>query len=113
MKKFGLFLLGGIAAIVFLVNLVPLLALAITLGIAYLVLKEFMKAKTTEGKICWGLVGLVLISISISNLPSIVGLIAAFVLYLVYKKWSGERKVMNEDDDPFSSFEREWAKMNN
>jgi len=56
---------------------------------------------------------LVLISISISNLPSIVGLIAAFVLYLVYKKWSGERKVMNEDDDPFSNFEREWAKMNN
>jgi len=110
MKKFWLFILGGTAAIVLLVNLVPMLALAITLGIGYLVLREFMKAKSTGSKLIWGLIGLVVISVSISNLPSIIGLVAAFVLYVVYTKWN-ERKVV-EESDPFSNFEREWAKMN-
>ena len=111
MKKLGLILIGGIAAFVLLINFVPMLALAITLGIGYLVLREFLKAKTTGAKLIWGLIGLLVISVSISNLPSIIGLVAAVVLYFVYKKWN-ERKVVVEESDPFSSFEREWAKMN-
>ena len=99
MKKLGLIIIGGIAAFVLLVNFVPMLALAITIGIGYLVLREFLKAKTIGAKLIWGLIGFVVISVSISNLPSIIGLVAAFVLYIVYKKWN-ERKVVVEESDP-------------
>lgn len=111
MKKFGLFIIGGIAAIVLLANFVPMLGLAITLGIGYLVLREFLKAQSTGAKVLWGLIGLLVVSMAISNLPSVIGLVAAFVLYVVYKKWN-ERKVIKEDNDPFSNFETEWAKLN-
>lgn len=112
MKKFGLLLIGGIAAIVFLANLGPLLGLAITLGIAYLVIREFLKAKTSGSKIAWGLITFVVLTIFISNIPSLFGLVAAFVLYLVYKKWN-ETKVKVIDNDPFTNFENEWANLNN
>ncbi|MGN1387324.1 MAG: flagellar basal body rod protein [Bacillus sp. (in: firmicutes)] len=112
MKKFGLFIIGGIAAIVLLVNFVPMLGLAISLGIGYLVLREFLKAKSTGAKLIWGLIGLMVISVSISNLPSIIGLVAAFVLYVVYKKWNERKVVEDNDSDPFSGFEKEWAKLN-
>lgn len=113
MKKFGLFLAGGIAAIVFLVNLGPMLALAITLGIAYLVIKEFLKAKTTGSKIVWGIIGLLFLSASISNIPSIIGLVAVYVMYLVYKNWSNTKKVeVVRNDDPFTNFENEWENLN-
>lgn len=113
MKKFGLLLVGGIAAIVFLANLGPMLALAITLGIAYLVIKEFLKAKTTGSKIVWGIIGLLFISASISNIPSIIGLVAIFVMYLVCKNWNSTKKVeVVKNDDPFANFENEWANLN-
>ena len=110
MKKLGLIIIGGIAAFVLLVNFVPMLALAITIGIGYLVLREFLKAKTIGAKLIWGLIGFVVISVSISNLPSIIGLVAAFVLNIVYKK-RNERKVVVEESDLFSCFERKRKKM--
>ena len=117
MKKFGLLLAGGIAAIVFLVNLGPLLALAITLGIAYLVVKEFLKAKTTGSKIVWGIIGLIFLSASISNVPSVIAVVAAYIMYLVYKNWNGKKSVVTKvnndvENDPFMNFEREWENLN-
>ncbi|MEH6942557.1 flagellar basal body rod protein [Bacillus sp. JJ722] len=118
MKKFGLLLVGGIAAIVFLANIGPLLALVITLGIAYLVMKEFLKAKTTGSKIIWGIIGLIFLGASISNIPSVLALIAAYVMYLIYKNWNGKKPVdLNKnnndfDNDPFMNFEREWENLN-
>lgn len=117
MKKFGLLLVGGIAAIVFLSNIGLLLTLAITLGIAYLVGKEFLKAKTTASKIVWGAIGVIFLCASISNIPSVLALLAAYVLYLVYKKWNGKKQVPvnnnNEhNNDPFMNFEREWENLN-
>lgn len=114
MKKFGLFLIGGIAAIVFLVNLGPMLALAITLGLGYLVVKEFLKAKTTASKIIWGLIGLMFLSASIANIPSVIGLVAAYILYIVYKNWNdkNEKTTVIDNDDPFTNFDKEWANLN-
>ena len=110
MKKFGLLLVGGIAAIVFLVNLGPLMALVITVGIAYLVIREFLKAKTTGTKIAWGFIAFIIVCITLSNVPSLLAVVAAFVLYWVFKKWNDSKVV--ESNDPFSNFEREWAKIN-
>ena len=43
MKKFGLLLLGGLAAIVLLHNLAPIVGMVISLAILYFVVKRFLK----------------------------------------------------------------------
>lgn len=104
-------MIGGIAVIILLVNLGPLIGLAITVGIGYLVIREFIKARTTGAKFGWGLLVFIIVCITISNIPSLLAVVAAFVLYLVFKKWN-ESKVVVEQDDPFANFEREWANLN-
>ncbi|RFU62414.1 lmo0954 family membrane protein [Peribacillus glennii] len=112
MKKFGLLLAGGIAACVLLANVGPLAGLAICLVILYFVFKQFMKSESTSGKIIWGLIGLAALSASLANVPSLIGLAAAYVLYLVYKKWNGTKKsTKNDEQDPFVNFEKQWAEL--
>ena len=50
MKKFGLLLLGGIAAIVLLHNLGPMIGMVISLAIFYFAFKGFIKDKFSVGK---------------------------------------------------------------
>jgi lia operon protein LiaI len=110
MKKFGLLIAGGIAAMVLVANLGPIAGLAIGLVIVYYSFKEFMKAKTTVKKILWAVIGLSALSASASNVPAIIGIAAAYVLYLVYKKWN-EHKQEKPIDDPFINFEKQWAEL--
>ncbi|MFS0783949.1 flagellar basal body rod protein [Bacillus sp. 1P06AnD] len=113
MKKFGLLIVGGIAAVILLANVGPMIALAITLVLGYLVVKEFMKATSTAAKIIWGLIALAFAGAAISNFPSIIGLVAAYVLYVVYKKWNDKKHVeKTSKEDPFDNFETEWANLN-
>lgn len=112
MKKFGLLIAGGIAAIVLLSNLGPMIALAISIAILYLVFKQFIKEKSTLGKFGWGIIGLCALMASASNIPAILGIAAAYVLYLVYKKWNTSKSVVVEEKDPFVNFEKQWADMN-
>jgi lia operon protein LiaI len=50
---------------------------------------------------------------SIHNAPAIIGVLAAYVFYLVYKKWnSGKKTIVNEDSDPFVNFEKQWNELN-
>ncbi|WP_374720835.1 lmo0954 family membrane protein [Peribacillus tepidiphilus] len=112
MKKFGLLLLGGIAAIAFLANLGPMVALAISLVITYFVIREFLKAETTMKKIMWGIIGFIALTATLSNIPSVIGIAAAYVLYLVYKKWNEPKEIVSKDHDPFRNFEKQWAEMN-
>ncbi|WP_110112700.1 flagellar basal body rod protein [Bacillus sp. CGMCC 1.16541] len=111
MKKFGLFILGAVAAVVLLANLGPMIALAISLAILYFVFKEFVKAHTTGKKVLWVGIGLVVVAASISNIPAIVGVIAAYVLYVIYKKWNESKDVVGDTTDPFMSFEKEWSQL--
>lgn len=113
MKKFGLFIAGGIAACVLLANVGPLVGLAVSLVILYFVFKQFMKSESTAGKIVWGLIGLAALSVSLANVPSIIGIVAAYVLYLVYKNWNQSKKSkVEEEQDPFVNFEKQWAELN-
>ncbi|KOP71123.1 flagellar basal body rod protein [Cytobacillus solani] len=112
MKKFGLLMAGGIAAIVLLTNLGPMIGLAISVAILYLVFKQFIKEKSTLGKIGWGIIGLIALMASASNIPAILGIAAAYVLYLVYKKWNTSKSVVAEEKDPFVNFEKQWADIN-
>lgn len=112
MKKFGLLIAGGIAAIVLLSNLGPMIGLAISVAILYVVFKQFIKEKSTLGKIGWGIIGFIALMASASNIPAILGIAAAYVLYLVYKKWNASKSVIVEEKDPFVNFEKQWADMN-
>lgn len=112
MKKLGLLIAGGIAAIVLLSNLGPMIGLAISVAILYVVFKQFIKEKSTLGKIGWGIIGFIALMASASNIPAILGIAAAYVLYLVYKKWNTSKSVIVEERDPFVNFEKQWAEMN-
>lgn len=114
MKKFGLFLIGGLAALVLLSNLGSIIGLAISILILYLVFKQFLKANSTLGKIAWGILGLIILAASATNVPAILGIAAAYILYLVYKKWNETKavEVKVEDNDPFLNFEKQWSELN-
>lgn len=92
MKKLGLLIVGGIAAIILLANLGPLVGLAICSVILYFAFKEFVKADSTFTKILWIAIGLITLSALVSNVPAIIGIVAAYVLYVVYKKWNVKKR---------------------
>ncbi|KWW20672.1 MULTISPECIES: hypothetical protein [Bacillaceae] len=112
MKKFGLFIVGLIALFVLLANVGPLIGLAICLAILYFGFKQFMKSDSTGAKVAWGSVCVIVLIVSISHIPAILGLVAAYVLYLVYKKWNDNDENASTENDPFSNFEREWKDLN-
>ncbi|MEC1522402.1 flagellar basal body rod protein [Neobacillus niacini] len=113
MKKFGLLLVGGIAAIILLSTIGPLVGLLVGLGILYFIFKQFLKADSTGSKIVLGIIGFFVLMASIHNAPAIIGVVAAYVLYLVYKNWSKSKNtVVKEDHDPFINFEKQWNELN-
>lgn len=112
MKKFGLLLVGGIAACVLISQLGPIIGIVISLALAYYALKRFLKTDSTFAKICWGMFGFIALMASASNVPAIMGIAAAYILYLVYKKWNESEKVIKKSNDPFENFEKQWSEMN-
>ena len=112
MKKAGLIIIGGIAAIIALTNVGPLISLIICLAILYYSFKQLLKSENTGAKITWAIIVLVALMASVSHVPAILGLVAAYIVYLVYKKWNGETKVVDEESsDPFTNFEKQWANL--
>lgn len=114
MKKFGLFLVGVIAFCILLGNIGPLVGLAISLVVSYYAVKEFMRTDSTGSKVLWGIIGFIAISFSIANVPAILGLVAAYILYVIYKNWnkSKEEVTVVENSDPFTNFENQWNALN-
>lgn len=115
MKKFGLLLAGGIAAIVLLSTIGPMIGLAVSAVILYILFKQFLKAETKKRKIGIAVVGLIVLMMSIHNIPALIGVVAAAVLYLVYKKWNAKKytQVKKEKSDPFVNFEKQWDELKN
>ncbi|RDU36804.1 flagellar basal body rod protein [Neobacillus piezotolerans] len=109
MKKFGLLVAGGIAAIVLLSTIGPIAGMVISLAILYFVIKQFLKTKSTAARIGLGILGLIVLSAAASNAPALFGIAAAYVLYLVYKNWN-EAKYSEPvtESDPFVNFEKQW-----
>lgn len=113
MKKFGLLLAGGVAALVLVSNLGPLVGLAVSLAVLYFILKQFLKTDSTFKKITWGGLGLFILLATASNVPAILAIAAAYVLYLVYKKWNEDEAPSSKSDDPFANFEKQWSELKN
>lgn len=113
MKKFGLLLAGGIAAIVLLSTIGPMIGLIVSLAVLYLIFKQFLKSESTGVKIGLGIIGFFVLMASIHNAPAIIGVVAAYVLYLVYKNWNrSKRSPIKEESDPFVNFEKQWNELN-
>jgi lia operon protein LiaI len=114
MKKFGLVLAGGIAAIILLSTIGPMVGLLISLAVLYFSYKQFLKAESTGWKIALCIFGVIFLMASISNAPAIIGVVAAYILYLVYKNWnSSKHSVIKEEADPFVNFEKQWNEIKN
>lgn len=112
MKHFLLFLGALIALIVFLANLGPLLLLLVTIWLAYLVFKQFLKSESTLAKIGWVILGVIIISIGLPNVYAVIGLAAAIVLYIIYKKWREHPPEQSQTaNDPFIHFEEQWNEL--
>jgi lia operon protein LiaI len=113
MKKFALLVAGGIAAIVLIANLGPLVGLAISLLVLYFAVKKFLKADSTFEKVCWGLIAFAVLMVTASNIPAILAIAAAYILYVIYKNWDkkGSQTVV-ESNDPFTNFEKQWSQLN-
>ncbi|MBD8025322.1 ABC transporter permease [Ureibacillus sp. Re31] len=115
MKKLFLLLVGGITAIVALCLVGPLLGFAFSALLVFLGMHYYVKATSTMMKVVWVAIGLVGIFSAISNVPAIIGLAALVVLYIIYKKWNNEevslKQIKEDSSDPFTNFEKEWAKL--
>ncbi|WP_313802616.1 flagellar basal body rod protein [Cytobacillus sp.] len=113
MKKFGLLLIGGISAMILLSTIGPMIGFLVSIALLYFIFKQFLKTDSTGGKIGLGIVGFFILLASIHNAPAIIGVVAAYVLYLVYKKWNENKQVIVKETDPFVNFEKQWNDINN
>ncbi|WP_040206198.1 lmo0954 family membrane protein [Neobacillus jeddahensis] len=112
MKKFGLLLAGGIAAVILLSTIGPMVGLLVSMALLYFIFKQFLKAESTGRKIGLGIIGFIVLMASIHNAPAIIGVAAAYVLYLVYKKWNENKpSKINHESDPFVNFEKQWNEL--
>jgi len=117
MTKFLLFVGALIALIVLLGSIGPLLIFGLSVWLLYIVFKQFIKTDSVAAKIGWAFLGLLILSFTISNIYSLIGVAAIIALYLIYKNWNksdDDSTVVHEikGNDPFSNFEREWADLN-
>ena len=91
-----------------------MVGLLVSLALLYFIYKQFLKAESTGGKIALGIIGGILLMASISNAPAIIGVVAAYILYLVYKNWnSSKNTIIKEESDPFVNFEKQWNELKN
>ncbi|MBM7662987.1 lia operon protein LiaI [Bacillus mesophilus] len=114
MKKFLLFTAGVIALVIVIANLGPMVLLGVSVWLLYLLVKQFLKTESTIKKIGWVMIGLILLSIAISNIYAVIGIAAAYVLYLIYKEWKVKKHEQigkSIKDDPFTNFEKQWAEL--
>ncbi len=113
--KFLLFI-GGLTALLVLVSMLgPMILLGVCVWLLYIVFKQFMKTDSVFGKIFWAITGLILLSIAFSNIYAVIGLAAAYALYMIFSNWkktNKEPKWPNKNkNDPFTNFEKEWSEL--
>ncbi len=111
LKNLGIIIIAIIAGFIVIGNLGSILVLAITLGGLYFVFKQYLKAADRNGKIIWGIIGLIILMAAISNLPAFIGLAAMALLYYLYMNYKEEKTEKVNNEDPFKKFEKEWEEL--
>ncbi|WP_182200814.1 flagellar basal body rod protein [Paraliobacillus salinarum] len=103
MKTILFIFVAGIAAIVLLIALGPMILLGISLAITYYAVRRFILSDSIGGKIGWTIVGLIALSVSLSNTAAFVGALALVVLYYTYKSWKETKRKKEEEQWIFES----------
>lgn len=115
MKKFGLAIIGMVAAIVVLANLGSILALAISAVITFAGVHYYRKSDSTFLKLFWGTVLVIGLVTAVTNVPAFIGIIALLGVYYVWRKWNDRTDdniiEAKYSDDPFVNFERQWDEI--
>ncbi|WP_369900432.1 flagellar basal body rod protein [Bacillus manliponensis] len=115
MKQFLAFVAAGILALIALGSLGGMIGFAIGAGITYWSYKSFVRAQSFFGKLAFGIVGLIGLSIALSHSPALIGVAAVGILYYGYREWKKEKNVeVTEQDSGYSSysnFDDEWDKL--
>lgn len=112
MKKLGLFIIGGLSALILLHSIGPMVGLLVSLAILYFIYRQFLKTESTGWKIAFVILGLMVLSSVLHHIPALIGVGAAYVLYLVYKEWNKNKKTaVCEKNDPFVNFEKQWDEL--
>lgn len=111
MKSFLMFVLGVLVVFVFLANLGPLILFGISLFLLYVIYKQFIKSESTAAKVVWSILGLFVLSMTVSNVFALVGVLALYLLYVMFRGDKEKEKTSSKTEDPFVNFEREWAEL--
>ena len=112
MKKFGLLLAGGLAALILLHSIGPMVGLLVSLVLLYFIFKQFLKTDSIAWKVGLIIIGLIVLTSTLHHIPALIGVGAAYVLYLVYKEWNKSKFKKAPKNDPFVNFEKQWNEMN-
>ncbi|MGB3262251.1 ABC transporter permease [Paenisporosarcina sp.] len=117
MKKFGLIVVGVIAGIVALVNLGPLLGLALSALLVFAGMHFYLKGGSKLAKISWIAVGLIGLLTAVVNVPGFFGILAIAGLWYVIREWKQQpiafpTQLTAASSDPFINFEKQWNELN-
>src|SRR5699024_8750580 len=96
---------GMILLFILIANIGPIILLGVSVWLLYLVFKQFVKTDATSAKIGWVILGLVIVSVAFSNLYAVIGIAAAYLLYIIVKNWRDDEV---QESDPFTQFEEQW-----
>lgn len=112
MKNFGLVLLGIVAGLALVLNVGPIIVLAVTGAIALVSYHYWKKSQSMFAKVVWMTVLVISVIGSISNIGAFIGIIALIGVYYVYRKWKDRNVNPNViSNDPFTNFERQWNEL--
>ncbi|MEK4228885.1 lmo0954 family membrane protein [Solibacillus sp. FSL H8-0538] len=115
MKKFLLFTIGAFAALIALVALLPVAGLIISGLLVAAGLHYYTKSTAVFSKVMSIVLALAGLMSALSNTPGFIGLVAIAILYFIYKNWNvkGDEVIVESEheNDPFTNFEKEWAKL--
>lgn len=112
MRKFGLFLLGTIAAIVILCSLGSLIGLAFSALLVFAGMHYYLKSSSTMAKVIWVIIGLFGLTSAIANLPGFLCILAIAALWYIIRKWNNKEVVIiKQSNDPFTNFEKQWQEL--
>ncbi|EPD51296.1 hypothetical protein HMPREF1210_01894 [Paenisporosarcina sp. HGH0030] len=117
MKKFGLIVVGIIAGIVALVNLGPLLGLALSALLVFAGMHFYLKGGSKLAKISWIAVGIIGLLTAVANVPGFFGILAIAGLWYVIRAWKQQPITFSApmtatSSDPFINFEKQWNELN-
>ncbi|WP_017471104.1 hypothetical protein [Amphibacillus jilinensis] len=98
MRTLLFIVIAGIAGLIVLSTVAPLIGLFLTLALGYYGVRRFLLTDSALGKLGWAVLVLIALSMSISNTPALVGIVAALLLYYAYRGYRKAPEGYEQED---------------